>query len=63
MEESSAGDHQSCHHVLDGCPYPLVVRCCSVWSAAARLPQQPCSRARAWVAVDPAGHEHRAGRQ
>ncbi|HBW65577.1 MAG TPA: hypothetical protein DEF43_00095 [Chloroflexus aurantiacus] len=30
--------------------------CRSIWSAAATLPQQPCSRSDAGYAVDPAGH-------
>ncbi|ABY33616.1 hypothetical protein Caur_0366 [Chloroflexus aurantiacus J-10-fl] len=27
-----------------------------MWSAAAWLPRQPCSRSSAWYSVDPAGH-------
>ncbi|HBW66322.1 MAG TPA: hypothetical protein DEF43_04005 [Chloroflexus aurantiacus] len=42
-----------------------------VWSAAATLPRQPCSRSGAWHTVDPAGckdivgarHDHSVGQE
>jgi len=53
-----------------GCLTRLAYTCLSVWSAAAMLPRQPCSRSSAWHIVDPAGnkeavcarHDHGVGR-
>ncbi|HBW69202.1 MAG TPA: hypothetical protein DEF43_19040 [Chloroflexus aurantiacus] len=45
-----------CHYALDGCFVRSSCACCGVWSAAAWLPQQPCSLSGAWYAVAPTGH-------